>query len=445
MSHKSFASKSVNHIRIVLTSLALFQFTLGGPLLNSAQAQEGSAAKAPATNDGNTVSPIKHVIVIIGENRSFDHVYATYKPASGEKVNNLLSEGIINADGTPGPNFSLATTYSAVDKKPDPFLISPGNKSIYPALPTPLTAGAPTDPYVPTVSEAHKVETALPGDYYKYLVTGATGLPKYGPDTRINNVYNLPPGPFPLTDGMVYDTYSASPVHRFYQMWQQLDCSTSYSTESNPSGCKADLFPFVEVTVGAGTNGAPVPKPFTEEITGEGSAAMGFYNVQNGDAPYMLQLAQQYTLDDNFHQSIMGGTGANHIALGTGDAIWFSDGNGNSAVPPEKVQVYTGTPDQGTVNEIENPNPAPNSNNWYTEDGYGGGGYGSPVSGGGSYINCSDVSQPGVPAVLDYLSSLPYEVNPKCDPGHYYLVNNYNPGYFGDGTNDRPDLLVQKK
>ena len=106
----------MNHIRIVLTSLALFQFTLGGPLLNSAQAQEGSAAKAPATNDGYTVSPIKHVIVIIGENRSFDHVYATYKPASGEKVNNLLSEGIINADGTPGPNFSLATTYSAVNK-----------------------------------------------------------------------------------------------------------------------------------------------------------------------------------------------------------------------------------------------------------------------------------------------------------------------------------------
>jgi phospholipase C len=442
MSYKSVASKSVNYLRIGLTSLALFQFTLGGPLASSAQAQEGNSAKAPTSNDGNTVTPIKHVIVIIGENRSFDHVYATYKPAGGEKINNLLSEGIVNADGTPGPNFSLGTTYSAVDKKPDPFLLSPGSKSVYPVLPTPLTAGAPMDPYVPTISEAHKVETALPGDYYKFLTTGATGLPKYGPDTRINNVFNLPPGPFQLTDGMVYDTYSASPVHRFYQMWQQLDCSTTYSTESNPSGCKADLFPYVEITVGAGTNGVPVPKPFNEEITGEGSAAMGFYNVQQGDAPYMLQLAQQYTLDDNFHQSIMGGTGANHVALGTGDAIWFSDGNGNAAVPPENVQVYSGTLDQGTVNEIENPNPAPSSNNWYTEDGYGGGGYGSAVYGGGTYTNCSDIKQPGVAAVVTYLSQLPTEVTPNCDPGHYYLLNNYNPGYFGDGSNAYIDHFV---
>jgi phospholipase C len=53
-------------------------------------------------NDNNTTTPIKHVIVIYGENRSFDHLYATYQPKSGETVNNLLSEGIINVDGTPG-------------------------------------------------------------------------------------------------------------------------------------------------------------------------------------------------------------------------------------------------------------------------------------------------------------------------------------------------------
>jgi phospholipase C len=28
-------------------------------------------------NDGNTTTPIKHVIVIIGENRTFDHLFAT--------------------------------------------------------------------------------------------------------------------------------------------------------------------------------------------------------------------------------------------------------------------------------------------------------------------------------------------------------------------------------
>ena len=62
-------------------------------------------------NDDNTTTPIKHVIVIYGENRSFDHLYATYQPQAGETVNNLLSEGIINADGTPGENSAQATQY----------------------------------------------------------------------------------------------------------------------------------------------------------------------------------------------------------------------------------------------------------------------------------------------------------------------------------------------
>ncbi len=52
--------------------------------------------------DNNTSTPIKHVIVIYGENRSFDHLYATYQPKNGETVNNLLSQGIVNTDGSPG-------------------------------------------------------------------------------------------------------------------------------------------------------------------------------------------------------------------------------------------------------------------------------------------------------------------------------------------------------
>ena len=59
--------------------------------------------------------------------------------------------------------------------------------------------------------------------------------------------------------------------------------------------------------------------------------------------------------------------------------------------------------------------------------------------GGGSYTNCSDASQPGVAPILNYLSSLPRPIAPKCDAGHYYLLNNYNPGYFGDGSNAYTD------
>jgi phospholipase C len=57
---------------------------------------------------------------------------------------------------------------------------------------------------------------------------------------------------------------------------------------------------------------------------------MGFYNMLEGDAAYSKELADNYAMSDNFHQSVMGGTGANHIMLGFGDAIWFSDENGHA-------------------------------------------------------------------------------------------------------------------
>src|SRR5580698_9270879 len=93
--------------RFGLTSIALFQLTVGTSLF------------AQQTGDANTTTPIKHVIVIIGENRSFDHVFATYQPKRGQSVWNLLSEGIINADGTPGPNFSQAAQHASTDQAPD--------------------------------------------------------------------------------------------------------------------------------------------------------------------------------------------------------------------------------------------------------------------------------------------------------------------------------------
>src|SRR5580692_5975302 len=190
----------------------------------------------------------------------------------------------------------------------------------------------------------------------------------------------------------------------FYQMWQQLDCTAA-------AGCQNDLFAWVEATVGAGSNGTPPPADFTFK---EGATAMGFYNVQQGDVPYFKKLADTYSMSDNFHQSVNGGTGANHIMLGHADMIWFSDGNGNPAVPPHNVTVDPGTKNAGVVDEIENPNPASGTNNWYSEDGYGGGSFGAASFGGGSYTNCSDTTQPGVTEIRSYLKSLPTPINPRC-------------------------------
>jgi phospholipase C len=390
------------------------------------------AVTMDGSNDANTTTPIKHVIVIIGENRSFDHLFATYEPVNkGETVLNLLSQKIVKKDGKPGANyFKIAAQFNATNKTI--YRLNPLPKTQYKTLPAPF---APSGgflngdaPFV-TVEEAITFENGLdtPADYKK-LTTG--GVPKAiqgKPDTRIKydgrTVENLQAGPYQLSPGVGYDDYAESPVHRFYQMWQQFDCNGSH-------GCANDLFPWVEATVGAGSNGVAPPKHFTYK---EGATAMGFYNVQQGDAPYFKMLADTYTMSDNFHQSVSGGTGANHIMLGTGDAIWFSDGKGKPEKPPHNEVVAKGSPNQGKVDEIEDPNPLKGTNNWYIQDGYGGGSFGSPSFGGGSYTECADTAQPGVKAIVSYLKAL--NVGSNCEPGHFYLLNNYNPGYFGDGSN----------
>jgi len=399
-----------------LASLLIFSLLAGPSPMESQTAgpaanQVGSGA-VRESGDGNTASPIKHVIVIIGENRSFDHVFATYRPKKGESVDNLLSKGIVNADGSPGPHYALSSQYDATTM--GAFSINPQSKSPYAKLPPP-TAGAhetPSDakpaPFA-TLETARKTEPALSPQYTHDLLTGATGLAPQAPDLRVANVFDLKAGVFQLTPGVKYDDYSGDPVHRFYQMWQELDCDARRATKTNASGCLNDLFPWVETTIGKGNNGQPQPANFGPLTTGEGSTAMAFYNMQQGDAPYLKELADNYTLSDNFHQSVMGGTGANHIMFGFADAIWYSDAKGDAAVPPN--------------NQIENPNPQPGTENYYDDDGYFG----------GSYTDCGDLTQPGVAAIVNYLSSLPRPIKPNCEPGHYYLLNNFYPGFTGTG------------
>ena len=165
---------------------------------------------------------------------------------------------------------------------------------------------------------------------------------------------------------------------------------------------------------------------------------MGFYNMLQGDAPYLKYLADHYAMSDNYHQAAMGGTGANHVMIGTGDAIFFTGPDGNPAEPPHNVLVAAGSPNAGVVDEIEDPTPQPGTNNWYTEDGYGGGSYGSASYGGGTYTQCSDTSRQEVKQIRGYLFEL--GVPHRCVPGRYYLLNNYNPGYYGSGKSAYADI-----
>ncbi len=179
-----------------LTLLAAMNLTVGVPM--------ASEAPAPATDFSfRSRTPIKHLIVIIGENRTFDHIFATYQPKHGQTVNNLLSEGIINDDGTPGPNFAKAHQNSACDlgkggvcpntgeasAVDQPYMLSPGDKALYGVLPEPL-AGGPTNVCSDNsncvnpksclcfLTDAKSSENGLAPEYYRYLLTGGTNPPR---------------------------------------------------------------------------------------------------------------------------------------------------------------------------------------------------------------------------------------------------------------------------
>src|SRR5262249_58618979 len=91
-----------------------------------------------------TATPIKHVIVVIAENRSFDHIFGVYKPRHGQRIDNLLSRGIVNEDGTPGPNFGTAAQFTVLPQAKY-FIGAPdGSKTAYVTLPPPDLLGVPS-------------------------------------------------------------------------------------------------------------------------------------------------------------------------------------------------------------------------------------------------------------------------------------------------------------
>src|ERR1700684_2400170 len=97
----------------MLTAMGKLKYNLARGTCVAALAAPDLACAEDAAKAVPTASPIKHVIIIIGENSSFDHAFATYVPKHREEaVWNLLSRGIVNADGSPGENFLHAQQFS---------------------------------------------------------------------------------------------------------------------------------------------------------------------------------------------------------------------------------------------------------------------------------------------------------------------------------------------
>ncbi|MGZ4963343.1 MAG: alkaline phosphatase family protein [Limisphaerales bacterium] len=405
-------------------ALALFLVALMSiPIPASSQNRDDDGAGR------KTATPIKHVIVIIGENRTFDNIYATYVPKHGT-VSNLLSKGIIHSDGSPGPNADLAKQIQLQTINPVSYfidtrkLINPGKSPYSPFLPTPEAGGAP--PQAVTRSQFLKdpADSAPPFDAKTFstpqlgtispeletedlplITTGATGLNNcttdptlppsacQEPDTRIANFNKLPNTSFQITGPKVpYDSYTGDMVHRLFHMWQQADCSVLDATKANPSGCKNDLLPFVGIARGDDS----------------GSNSMGFYNMQRGDAPLLKRLADEYTMSDNYHQPAMGGTAAQHTMIGTADSL-----------PWEKVGNF---PAQPPAAQVADPTPKSATNVAFVND--------------RRWTECGDQTQPGIKPIMDYLKSLPWrpDLTPSnCAPGTFYMINNTRPGFLSNG------------
>lgn len=213
----------------------------------------------------HTETPIKHVIYVIAENRSFDNVYGTYQPKHGQQIWNLLSREIVNADGTPGKHFARGQQFQVTTGSLNgTFFLSPLAKVPYTFLPVPtlnsaqpfgigLEFGIVDSTGKPTANFPNG-DPELPPQDQVTLATGGfaqspspiTSTKASGPDIRIPNVTQLPPGPFPQTSAeLPYDAYAGDTIHQLFQMWQMNDCSMANATFENPTGCLHDLYTFV--------------------------------------------------------------------------------------------------------------------------------------------------------------------------------------------------------
>ena len=268
----------------------------------------GAPSSWGGENDGGgnpSTTPIKHVVVIIGENHTFDNVFGTFQPPPGTERAQPAVRGHRERRWDAGPERCQGGA-------------GPGHRDgVLQVTPT-VTAAYPTVPQPNTT-------------YVWSACDGGQG--QNSPDTRFPS--NLANAPYQITKYVPYDdphtgstgcefngAYVGDPIHRFYEMYQQVN------------GGKSNLFTWVHETSGD-SNGNPPPSPFTDQSTDQGALDMGFYNMAQGDAPYFDSLAQHYAMSDNYHQAVMGGTGANHIMLGTGDAAYYQNQSGVAVRPAD--------------------------------------------------------------------------------------------------------------
>ena len=243
--------------------------------------------------------------------------------------------------------------------------------------------------------DTYQVTPRIVGTYGELPRPGTTyaaGLPRFAPDARFPAL--LPNGPFQITKYVDYTAAVGDPVHRFFQMWQQVD------------GGKRDLFVWVDETSGEGSQNRDDPASGTNQ----GAVAMGFYNMAAGDAPYFRQLADNYALE---RQSPPAGNGRHRREFSgardrSRDRLLEGRCSGAAAAQPDRKPepaagnqqlVHAVGLSERLLHRMLGPEPA----------------------------RC--LVDPGLsrqPAYRTFNDG-------NCEKGAYYLVNNYSAGFLATG------------
>src|SRR4029077_14248524 len=107
-------------------------------LSTTAKSRERFQSTTAPSTIADPRSPIFHLIVVVGENRSFDNVFGTYVPSDPtQTVWNLLSQDIVQINGNPGTNFDAAAQHQATDTTS--YELSPSQTVPFAPLPQPST------------------------------------------------------------------------------------------------------------------------------------------------------------------------------------------------------------------------------------------------------------------------------------------------------------------
>ena len=283
--------------------LALVASDFGAPVL--------AADPATSADAISTATPIKHVIIIIGENRSFDHLFATYVPPNPQEplcAQLAVRKQIINADGSPGAHF--ATAHQSLASSPHRTAANSSSsaclrrtrRSTPPCrrLPMSMAVGA-ASPYAGHSQHSRRRPRGLPAQDQFLSGTGGTNLSFYagsGHPHRQRQQFTAGPLPAHRADGTPFDAFTGDTPHQYFTMVQQVDCAID--AEHVPSASNPNRLP----ARSAGCDCNHLCDAARRSGARIGDKTMAFFNMQEGDAPLFKSLADEFAMSDNYHQPV---------------------------------------------------------------------------------------------------------------------------------------------